>query len=532
MSKFNNNNWIKSLTVVGLMIVVLLVVTVVYEQPMVNSQTQSQSVTDKYVFPHNEVIDVNITIDEEDWADMVENALDEEMVMADITYNGYTLKQVGIRPKGNSSLSSVASSDSERFSLKVDFNYYVSGQNLFGLTKINLNNMFADTTMMKEYLAYESLSSLGADAPRTTFAALYVNGEYFGLYISVEQVNQAFLDEHFDNATGDLYKPDMGTGADLAYISDDPDDYLGLYPENTTKPDDDALIELISTIDDVVTGDKDAIDDLDDIFNVDSFLKYLAVSTVTVHLDSYQGGMYHNYYLYLNDDQFEWIAWDLNMAFNGFMGSNDPAVAAAFLIDEPVSGSMDNYPLVKAVLSNEEYLEQYHEYLQELLDGYFSAEQFEAKVTETAAMIDSYVEDDPTKFGTCEAFQSSTATDLIDFIALRSDNIQQQLEGTIPSTNNGDGNATQGRPGMGGAAVPAGAGDRTILNAVARDQFGGGGGRGGMGVENPREQAIASAQQEKQETEDAATSPKGLIGLGLMALIMTGTGIIIGRKMM
>lgn len=405
------------------------------------------SKVDEVVFPHNEVIDVKINIDEESYENMIENAMSEEIVMADINYNGYSFDSVGIRPKGNSSLRDVANSNSTRFSLKVDFDYYIDDQSLYGITKINLNNIFSDPSMMAEYLGYEMLDELGADAPRTNYVALYINDEYFGLFLAVEQVNESFLKDHYGNGAGELYKPDMGEGSDLKYISDNSEDYSGLFPENKTNYDNEDIIKLMKVI--------EAGEDLEPILNVDSFLKYLAMSTITVHLDAYQGGMYHNYYLYNNNGVFEWIAWDLNMIFNGFpMGGTDQQ-AIDFLIDEPVSGSMEKYPLIEAIFKNEDYVNQYHEYMQILIDGYLSEDTFKNKVLSTYQMIKSYVKTDPSAFYTYEEFEDALFTDadnnlsLLTYVKSRTANVQKQLDGTIPNSNNGQGNEG-GKGGFGG----------------------------------------------------------------------------------
>ncbi|WP_157950060.1 CotH kinase family protein [Vallitalea okinawensis] len=435
--------WLRIITAFIGILVMLLSIDGVMSQSVDTMSDTDGSIVNQVVFPHNEVVDVFIDIDEEVYSEMIENAMNEEIVMADITYNDYTFSQIGIRTKGNSSLSQVANSDSDRFSFKVDLDYYIDDQNFYGITKLNLNNIFSDPTMMAEYLGYEMLAELDADASRTTYVALYINDEYKGLYLSVEQVNETFLLDHFDNATGELYKPDMGTGSDLVYISDNGADYTGMFPENLEAYDNDDLVELIKGIEEG--------DDLESVLNVDSFLKYLAMSTVTIHMDTYQAGMYHNYYLYNNDGVFEWIAWDLNMIFNGFprTGLTDEE-ATEFLIDEPVIGAMEKYPLVEAVFENEEYVSRYHDYIEILLDDYLSQTNFTDKVMSTYEMIKDYVEIDPSSFYTYEEFESALFMDsnyslsLLSFVNQRSANIREQLDGTIPATNNGQGNVGSG----------------------------------------------------------------------------------------
>ncbi|MBI9008764.1 MAG: CotH kinase family protein [Tenericutes bacterium] len=398
---------------------------------------QEDEMVDEVVYPHNEVIEVNIDITSENYNDIINNAMDEEYHTCDITYNGYSLTNVAIRTKGNSSLRDVFNANGDRFSYNIDLNYYEK-QDLFGIDKLILNNLYMDPSMIAEYITYEALDYLGAVSSRTTFVALSFNGEYYGLYLSVEHVGNEFLDTNFNNSDGEQYKPDSGVGANLNYISDSTN-YSALVDENSDDLSNKAIIELMKRI--------DSGDDLVEIFNVESYLKYLAVSTYTVNLDSYQGGMYHNYYLYNNDGVFEWIAWDLNMAFNGFPGVRITDLQATeYLIDEPVINSLSSYPLIESILSNETYLEMYHSYLQELIDGYFNIETFEQRVNEIAEMIDDYVETDPSSFYTYTAYQNALFTDstlsysILQFVETRSENIDKQLSGLIPSTNGGKGN--------------------------------------------------------------------------------------------
>lgn len=437
--------WIKIVCTFLCVFLLLLLIDRETAHSISSSTEANLSKIDQVIFPHDQVVDVYIDIEEDVYNLMTDNAMAEEYVMADITYNGYSFSNIGIRPKGNSSLKSVANSNSDRFSFKVDLDYYIDDQNFYGITKLNLNNSFSDPTMMAEYLGYEMLAELDADASRTTYVALYINNEYKGLYLSVEHVDEAFLIEHYGNANGELYKPDMGIGSDLEYISDNGLDYTGLFPENFSSYDNGAVTKLIKSIEEGY--------DLESIFNVDSFLKYLAMSTITVHMDSYQSGMFHNYYLYNNNGVFEWVTWDLNMIFNGFpMSGLSDEEATKFLIDEPVIGAMENYPLLEAIFKNEEYVTRYHEYMEMLIDGYLSEDNFTEKVTTTYEMIKPYVEIDPTSFYTYDQFEESLFQDtsqslsLLSFVSQRSENIRQQLQGIIPSDNNGQGNeGTKGR---------------------------------------------------------------------------------------
>lgn len=113
----------------------------------------------------------------------------EQYYECDVVINGTTFKQVGIRPKSNTSLSSIASDpDNNRYSFKLKFDQFVDGQTCFGLDKLILNNSYADTTNMKEAIIYDMFQYLDADASLYNYAKISVNNEYWGVYLALEAI--------------------------------------------------------------------------------------------------------------------------------------------------------------------------------------------------------------------------------------------------------------------------------------------------------------------------------------------------------
>lgn len=156
-----------------------------------------------------------IDIEISDWDSLIENATSEEYYAANVTIDGDTVKNVGIRAKGNTSLSTVSQLDSDRYSFKIEFDCYQSNNTYYGLDKLCLNNLIQDYTMMKDYLAYKLMNEFGASAPLVSFAFITVNGEDWGLYLAVEAVEESFLQRNYGSNYGELYKPDtmsMGGG--------------------------------------------------------------------------------------------------------------------------------------------------------------------------------------------------------------------------------------------------------------------------------------------------------------------------------
>lgn len=452
------------------------------------------------VFDQNQVTNVDIEMDDEDFTSMIENAADEEIFEANVTVNGTTVNNVGIRTKGNLSLRSVVQmEDSERYSFKIDFDYYDSTKSLNGLKKLNLNNNYSDASQMREYMSYKMMDELGIATPGYSYMYVKINDEERGLYLGVEAIEETLLARTFDKGSGSLYKPD-GTGSDLKYISDAYEDYTGIDPKTSvSKKDEQEFIDFITAI-------NEESSDLDSVLDVDEMLRYFAANTALVNLDSYQGNMKHNYYLYEEDGIFSILPWDYNMSFGGFGGGggnrgqggfpgqdnenaetlpttdamqqkapNDISSSTSGLINEnpktlednelnrdakgngrqqmgmmggnalsdsninfsiyePVSGmTMEERPLINALLSSEANVSIYEEYISEIASTFLAEEKFTKVVDEVYTLIKPYVEKDPTAFYTTEQFESDVYGDtgIIEFASKRSDSIQAQLSGDL-----------------------------------------------------------------------------------------------------
>lgn len=161
------------------------------------------------LFDTDQIISVNILMNEDDWQDMLDNAMDEEYHKCDVEINGTTIYNVGIRTKGNTSLSSIANDPTtDRYSFKLEFDHYVDGQTCFGLDKLVLNNNYADATNMKEALVYDMFAYMDADASLYNYASISLNGEYWGVYLALESVEESFMLRNYGTQNGQLYKPE------------------------------------------------------------------------------------------------------------------------------------------------------------------------------------------------------------------------------------------------------------------------------------------------------------------------------------
>ncbi|MEN2258750.1 CotH kinase family protein [Paraclostridium benzoelyticum] len=513
-----NDKQSKYISVISIILSVVFIVVSIYipkNKTDIETVAKTEDVLDK-----NSITSIDIKIKESDWKWLLENATKEEYKSADVTINGETFNNVGIRPKGNSSLTSVANdSTTDRYSIKIDFGQYVDGQTYHGIRKLALNNNISDATYMKEAISYDIYNFLGIATPEYSYTDIKINASDWGLYLGVEVIDERFIEKNYGEISGNLYKPEtmnmggnkgnngemqrpemdgnmpevggeppnmdgnvpkmdeappamneddpnmtqnqnvsredednggapkMGNkdsqGADLKYIDDDIDSYSILRDsavfKNTTDKDFKNIIDLMESL---KTGK-----DIESYLNVDEVLKYFAVNTFLVNLDSYSGGMYHNYYLYEKDGVSEILPWDLNMSFGGF-SVKDGEKAINFPIDSSVTGNLEDAPLIGKLLENDDYKEIYHKYLKQISDNYFSSGTFNNRVTQINKLISNYVKKDATAFYSYEEYKTGVS-ELLTFGKDRTKSVQAQLNGEQSSTEYGNIATTLNLPALG-----------------------------------------------------------------------------------
>jgi len=465
------------------------------------------------LFDDSFVHTVDIVVDEDDWDGMLENAADKEYIISTIVIDGEAINNVAIRTKGNSSLRDILKSDSDRYSFKIEFDHYDESLSYLGLDKLALNNMYQDNTYMKDYLAYQMLDFMDADAPLASYANVTVNGENWGLYLAVEAVEDSFIDRVYGtDSNGDLYKPETSSdrnggmdqempgaeggmpedlendqareeiefgdrvgnpgsfeegdsteamrperpergedgmqppdgmggmnegnsnGATLEYTDDDPESYSDIFDNAKTDVTDSDKEDLIAALKQLGTGE-----DIETAINVDEVIDYFVVHNYLLNYDSYTGTMLHNYYLYEEDGLLSMIGWDYNLSFGTFVyGSNDTATKYVnYPIDTPtVNNVQENRPILNNLLTDDEYLEQYHAEFSRFIELYFESGYFEETVENVSEMIAPYVQKDPTALCSYDEFLKGVET-LEQFCLLRAESISGQLDATIPSTDYG-----------------------------------------------------------------------------------------------
>ena len=326
-------------------------------------------------------------------AGLVDTGEDPIFVPAEVFYNGTQWYRVGIRFKGNSSLQSSWQAGILKLPLKLDFDEFeddypqIDNQRFFGFKKFSLKSNFDDESIMREKVASDVFLNAGVPVSHTAFYTLYVdhgNGpEYFGLYTLVEEIDDTVIDTQFSSDDGNLYKPEDGSAnfVEGTFSSED-------FEKKTNEDEEDwsDIIALFSALHDDTASTDPAVwrENLEAVFDVDEFLKYLAVNEVIQNWDTY-GRMPHNYYLYNNPDtgQLTWIPWDNNEALQ--TGKQGGALALNF-------SNMDasEWPLIARIYADEVYRARYNTYLAEVTAYAFETSAMQSAYETYSVLIEPY----------------------------------------------------------------------------------------------------------------------------------------------
>ena len=243
-------------------------------------------------------------------------------------------------------------------------------------------------------------------------------------------------------------------GSDLVWNGNDISNYSAIFDNAIFKTtDSDDYTKILDMIEHLYT-----MEDIESYLNVDEVLRYFAANTFLVNLDSYASNMNHNYYLYEDDGVVSILPWDYNLSFGGFQAGSASS-AINFPIDSPVSGTLEDNPLIANLLEVDEYKELYHQYLNEIVNNFVNNGTYEMLVTKTDTLISDYVKNDATAFYTFDEY-TEAVSNLLNFGLDRSTSISAQLDGSQPSTSTGT--------------------IETTVNLTAMGQQGGGNNKGGM----------------------------------------------------
>jgi len=301
-----------------------------------------------------------------------------------------TIRNIGFRLRGNTSRYSA------KKSFKVSFNTFIQGRKYFGVEKMNLNGEHNDPSIVRARLYWDISKRADIAAPRANHVQVFINGNYYGLYLNCEHIDEEFAETYFGNNDGNLYK--CLYPADLTYRGTDPELYKFMSGDHRTyelktNEDEDDYSDIANFID---VLNNTAIEDLpcalEKIFNVQDYLKIAAVDVLTANWDGYIFNK-NNFYLYHNTATglFEYIPYDTDNTFGIDWFGIDWASRNIY----DWSNTGENRPLYTRLLLVPEYRAWYTYYIRQVIEEITGSQDFLNTLPALKAQLDDYVVNDP-----------------------------------------------------------------------------------------------------------------------------------------
>lgn len=325
----------------------------------------------------------------------------EDKMMATVYIDGVATDSVGVRFKGNSSFNSVRKKGDRKLPFSLDANEFVKGR-MFpnGHRNLKLSNGFRDPSYLRDVLSFHIAGSY-MPAPECAMARVYVNEEYFGVYTLTQAVDKPFLQQHFGERDGPFFKCDpewqqqplahcpASDQCSLEDIGKDPACYAQWYEMKSDSGWRD-LIHLVQAL-------NNPKYDLENVLDLDRTLWMLAFNNLMVNLDSYNGRLCHNYFLYKHRDSlFVPLIWDLNLSFGGFRMAEKVNLTDKEMIElSPMLHAQNpRRPLISRLLGTPLYRKIYLAHLETMMEEYFLNGKYREHIKSWQDLLDKPVKEE------------------------------------------------------------------------------------------------------------------------------------------
>lgn len=360
------------------------------------------------VFPQDKVNSLEISMTKETWQEIrtdmisvkggdfgaggtqvggpggVNSTTEPKYVSVSLKFNGKTWQNVGFRLKGNSSLSSIWRGGIYKLPFRMQFDEFedkypeIKDQRLYGFKEVSMSPAFKDNSLIREKVASDIFRMAGIPSAQTAFYKVYINFgdglKYCGVYTMIEAVEDTMLKSQFDEKKGNLYKPESTFQA-----------FSQIQFEKKTNEDaaDWSDVQAMITLLNSTTRTSNPTlwrENLEKTFNVDHFVKWLAVNTTLVSWDTY-GAMAHNHYLYNHSTKkLMWIPWD-----------NNEALTSSARVQLSLAGVANNWPLINYIANDPVYYAKYKAYVKDFNDNVFTTTKTNEIFDKATALITPYV---------------------------------------------------------------------------------------------------------------------------------------------
>ncbi len=267
-------------------------------------------------FSQNEVPSIYLTLPADSLIAMYIGGNNTDEYVATFAYSGAwsdtSNMAVTMRLRGNTSI------NAQKKSFRVNFDGVIDSQEWQGLEKLNLIGLQNDPSLVRSKLCHDAFRQAGVFSSQTSFVRVYINNEYMGLYQHQEHIDEEFCKLYFDQqGDGNLYK--CTYPASLEYLGTNPDLYKFAFwgtrhyelKTNEWRDQYSDLAQFIALLNNTPLSQLECA--LPEVFDVETYLKTMAIDVITGNWDNYSYNK-NNFYLYHHQlsDQFVYLPYDLD----------------------------------------------------------------------------------------------------------------------------------------------------------------------------------------------------------------------------
>ncbi len=390
------------------------------------------------IFPTDRVLEIQITISEENWNTLRYQSRGFQDVLkpsrqfappehpytyveASVSIDGVEFPKVGIRKKGF-----IGSQSHNRPSLKIKLNEFDKKGEIDGLTNLTFNNNQQDMMQISQFMGYALFNAVGSPAPLCAYAQVTVNGNNLGVYSHVESFRNPLLKRAFGNDKGTLFE---GTVVDFHEEWDMSFEHKRGKEKRGRKH--------IRALIDVLTKDNVTEQEIGELVDLDSFYRFWAIEGLLGFWDGYSGNN-NNFFVYLNPDtdKFHFLPWGADSLFSNFdmqkRGRN---------VRMPLSVKTQGLIAYK-LYQLDEGKERYAETIRNILDEHWNEDQLLAEVDRIATLVKPHMIPQQLKFGDKEQWwerRNVTFDQKLEearhFIRTRKSAILSEISGGMPEWN-------------------------------------------------------------------------------------------------
>jgi spore coat protein CotH len=371
------------------------------------------------LFASQDLQRMDLWVHSADWAKLKADFQSNTYYPADLTFNGQTVRNIGIRSRGRGSRSAT------KPGLRVDFDRYTSQQTFLGLKSFILDNVTQDPSGVHESVAMALYARLGIPAPREIHTRLYVNNEYIGVYVIVESVDKDLLARVFgvigDDTQNDgyLYEFKWQDEWKFAYLGSGLNEYKVRFEPTTheSAPDEELyrpIEELVRVVNDTPSSDLPAA--LAGRLDVPAFIRFVVAQIFLAEIDGFVGAFgINNLYLYRleNSTVHTMIAWDADNTFHS--------------VDFPTNTEINDNILTRKLMEVPEYAALFRAELERTVQLAEADDWLNTEIIRHVQRIDTAMKEDPSKPYSTNTYEGA-AGDMLNFARARISFVKCELE--------------------------------------------------------------------------------------------------------